>query len=148
MSLWFWFALAVAFVIIEVLTMTLFFVSLALGALAGAVIDALGGNFVLQWVFAAAVAVLSLTVLRPFALKFLFRKDSHHRSWMENLVNSEAMTLTEVDESTGQVRLSNETWSARTEMHALPLPANATVTVLRIEGAVAIVSGLNLSRDS
>ena len=148
MSFWFWFALAVAFVIIEILTTTLFFVSLALGALAGVLALALGGNFVLQFVVAAAISVISLTILRPFALKFLFRKDPHHQSWMENLVNSEAMTLTEVDEASGQVRLSNETWSARTEAHAVPVPANATVTVLRIEGAVAIISGLNLSRQS
>ena len=137
MHIWVWLAFAGGFVILELLTLSLVFVSFAIAALAGALGAALWSNSNLQWIGFAIVAVLTLGFLRPFARKYLFKKNPEARTGIDALISSLATTLTEITSSGGTIRLRNETWTARSE--AEPIPKGTKVTVTRIDGAVAIV---------
>lgn len=137
MHIWVWLALAGGFVVLELLTLSLIFVSFAIAALAGALGAALWGNSNLQWISFAVVAVLTLGFLRPFARKYLFKKNSDARTGVDALISSPATTLTKVTSDVGTIRLRNETWSARSESEEIP--EGTDVIVIRIDGAVAIV---------
>ena len=137
MHYWIWLALAGGFVVLEILTLSLIFFSFAIAALVGSLGAAIwvGGSF--QWIGFALTAVLSLAVIRPFVRKYLFRKSSGGSTGIDALINHEALTITEVTEVTGSIRLRDETWTARCV--AGSIPAGSRVLVARIDGAVAIV---------
>ncbi len=138
MHYWIWLALAGGFIILEILTLSLIFFSFAIAALVGAIGAALwvGGSF--QWIGFAVTAVLSLAIIRPFVRKYLFRKSSGGSTGVDALINLEALTLTEITDVTGTIRLRNETWTARCITGSIP--AGSQVLVARIDGAVAIVA--------
>src|SRR4051812_38822278 len=66
-----WVGLALLLGAIEVATLDLIFIMLALGAVGAAAAAALGANFAVQVVVFAVVAMLLLGVLRPVALRRL-----------------------------------------------------------------------------
>ena len=137
MHFWVWLALAGGFLVVEILTMSLIFLSFSLAALIGAVAAALWGNSFAQWVGFALAAVLSLAVIRPLVRTYLFRKSSGTKTGFAALIHEDALALSELTTETGRIRLRNEVWSARSDNGSIP--EGASVTVVRIDGAVAIV---------
>lgn len=138
MHFWVWLALAGGFLVVEILTMSLIFLSFAMAALVGAVAAGLWSGSYLQWVGFAVAAVLSLAVIRPLVRKYLFKKSSGSKTGFAALVHQEATTLSEVTTEAGRIRLRNEVWTAHCDSGSIP--EGASVTVVRIDGAVAIVA--------
>jgi membrane protein implicated in regulation of membrane protease activity len=137
MHFWAWLALAGAFVVLEILTMSLIFASFALAALIGAAAAATWPHSIAQWLFFAFTAVLTLAILRPFARKYLFHKSLDGKTGIDALIGIQGHTLSEVTRHGGQVRLRNETWTARTDNGSIAMDTEVIVTA--IDGAVAIV---------
>ncbi len=137
MHYWIWLALAGGFIVLEILTLSLIFFSFAIAAVVGALGAAIwvGGSF--QWVGFAVTAVLSLALIRPFVRKYLFKKSSGGSTGVDALINHQALTLTEVTDLSGSIRLRNETWTARSLKGSIP--SGTQVLVARIDGATAIV---------
>lgn len=133
-----WLALAGAFLVVEILTLSLIFFSFAFAAAVGGLCAAIWVGSSMQWVGFAVTAVVSLSFIRPLVKKYLFLKPGDSKTGVDALLSSEAVALTEITSSTGTIRLHNETWTARCEEH--PIAAGAKVYVTRIDGAVAIVS--------
>ena len=138
MHYWVWLAVAGGFLVIEILTMSLIFLSFSLAAFVGAIAAAVWSDSPLQWVGFAIAAVLSLAVLRPFVRKYLFNKSSGSKTGMDALIHAEARTISAVTTEGGSIRLRNETWTARSSTGSIP--EGSAVTVIRIDGAVAIVT--------
>lgn len=137
MHFWVWLALAGGFIVLEILTMSLIFMSFALAALVGALAAGLWIDSPAQWIGFALSAVLTLGIIRPFVRKYLSRKTIGGETGMDALIFSEAITLSEVNSIGGTIRLRNETWSARCESEAIP--ERTEVIVTHIDGAVALV---------
>jgi len=138
MHYWVWLAVAGGFLVIEILTMSLIFLSFSLAALVGAIAAAVWGDSPLQWIGFAIAAVLSLGVLRPVVRKYLFKKSSGGKTGMDALIHAEAKTISTVTPDGGSIRLHNEVWTARSLTGFIP--EDSSVTVIRIDGAVAVVA--------
>lgn len=138
--LW-WVAAALALGLIEIASLDLVFVMLALAALAAAAAAGLDGSITVQVLTFVAVAALLLAVLRPVALRKLKPAGEDERTNADALVGRTALVLREVTDRSGLVKLTGEEWTARTAPGTV-LPADATVSVLRIEGATAVVAPL------
>jgi membrane protein implicated in regulation of membrane protease activity len=132
-----WLAAGSALLVAEMLTVNLLFASLAFSAFMAAIANALGYNMAVQGFTFGVAAILSLFILRPIALKHLKKTTPDFATNVDALVGAPAMALTEVNEMSGQVKLSGETWSARTESGVIP--AGSKVEVLSIEGATAVI---------
>lgn len=146
MHFWSWLAFVGGFIVLEILTLSLVFLSLAVAALAGAIGAALWSETYLQWIFFGITALLTLFVVRPLARRYLFKKSADSQTGMDALISAPALTITLVNSSAGRIRLRDEIWSARTDSQEIP--AGSEVTVVRIDGAVAIVlPKLSLSND-
>ncbi|MEV5342630.1 NfeD family protein [Streptomyces sp. NPDC052676] len=111
---------------------------LAVGAVAGAIAAALGGDVVIQVLVFVAVSVALLAVVRPIATR--------HRSQRPQLVTGvealkgrQAVVLERVDGSGGRVKLAGEIWSARALDTDRSYEVGQQVDVVDIEGATAIV---------
>ena len=137
MPIWMWLAAGSALLVAEMLTVNLLFASLAFSAFMAAIANALGYNMAVQGFTFGVAAILSLFILRPIALKHLKKTTPDFATNVDALVGAPAMALTEVNEMSGQIKLSGETWSARTESGVIP--TGSKVEVLSIEGATAVI---------
>jgi membrane protein implicated in regulation of membrane protease activity len=134
-----WLVAALALAGAEALTGDLFLLMLSGGALSAAGASALFGGPV--WVDGAVFAVVSMLLLvlvRP-ALRRRFAEGTGLLEPMKALEGKNALVLDRVARHEGQVKLEGEVWTAR------PLDDNDVyepgdhVTVMRIDGATAVV---------
>jgi membrane protein implicated in regulation of membrane protease activity len=132
-----WLAASGALLVIEILTVDLLFASLAFSALIAAGANALGFGVVIQGVVFGVGAIGSLMFLRPVALRHLKKKPADHATNIEALIGAPAMTLSAITEHDGLVKLSGETWSARSNTGEIEV--GSQVEVVAIEGATAVV---------
>lgn len=137
MQIWMWLAASGALLVIEILTVDLLFASLAFSALLAAGANALGFGVVIQGVVFGVGAIGSLMFLRPIALRHLKKKPADHATNIEALIGAPAMTLSAITEHDGLVKLSGETWSARSNTGEIEV--GSQVEVVAIEGATAVV---------
>jgi membrane protein implicated in regulation of membrane protease activity len=137
MQIWMWLAAAGVLLVIEMLTVDLLFASLAFSALMAAAANAFGLDMATQGVVFGVAAAISLLVLRPIALKHLRKRPADFATNVEALVGAPALALSQITDISGQVKLSGEVWSARSESGLIA--AESRVEVVAIEGATAVV---------
>lgn len=133
-----WLVVAVALGIAEVFTLTLAFGIFSGAALLAAVAAGVGASWVVQLLTFTVASALGLLVIRPIARQHA-RQPPLSRDGTDALVGKAATVLEEVTDAQGLVRLSGETWSARSLDEQLVIPVGATVDVMEIQGATAIV---------
>jgi membrane protein implicated in regulation of membrane protease activity len=135
-----WIILAAVLGVAEIFTLTAALGLLAVGALAAALVAALGFGPFAQFAVFAAVSVAGLVVIRPLVKRQLRpRYGPQHRFGVAALVGRQARVVQEVTGHAGRVRIGGEEWSARAYDETLVIPAGATVDVIEIEGATALV---------
>ena len=137
MQLWMWLAASGVLLVIEIITVDLLFASLAFATLMAALANVLNLSVALQGVTFALAAAISIFILRQIALRHLKKRPANFATNIEALIGAPALSLTEVSENSGQVKLNGETWSARSISGAIP--ANVSALVVSIECATAIV---------
>jgi len=133
-----WLIIAAVLGTIEIVTVTFAFGLVAVGALVAAIAGAAGGNLAVQFGAFAAASALGLGVARPIAMRHV-RQPPLLRTGTAALVGRSAYVLDEVTAQGGRVRIGGEEWSARPYDETLTIPKGATVDVLQIEGAMALV---------
>jgi membrane protein implicated in regulation of membrane protease activity len=135
-----WIILAAVLGVAEMLTLTAALGLLALAALVAAAVAALGGDPVLQFGAFAVVAVAGLGLVRPLIHRQLqVRLGPQHKFGVAALVGRQARVVQEVTGHAGRVQIGGEEWSARAYDETLVIPTGATVDVIQIEGATALV---------
>jgi membrane protein implicated in regulation of membrane protease activity len=137
-----WLVLILAFATIEVFTLEMTFLMLALGSVAGLLSGLFGIPWWAQFIIAAVVAVALMLVLRPPLLRALRRGGDPARSNVDALIGAEGTVVQTVGDAGGQVRLQNgETWTARLSpaTEQVDVPVGGRVLVTGIDGATAVV---------
>jgi len=133
-----WLAAAVVLGVAEYFTLTLALGLLAAAALVAAVVAGLGAPLLVQVLAFAIAGALGLLIVRPVA-----RRQMTHpplvREGSYALVGKRAVVVEEVTGTRGLIKLSGEVWSARALDEDQVIPAGASVDVMEIEGATAIV---------
>jgi membrane protein implicated in regulation of membrane protease activity len=133
-----WLIIAVLLGIAEIFTLTA-----ALGLLGGAaviasVFAAIGLPVPLQLLVFTLSAAAGIVILRPIATRHMLRPQLQ-RFGVEALVGRTAYVVREVTGRDGAVRIGGEEWTARALDESLVIPAGATVDVIQIDGATAVV---------
>jgi membrane protein implicated in regulation of membrane protease activity len=136
---WVWWLVAAAALGIPlVMTALPEFGMFAVGALAAALVSALGGGVVLQVVVFAVVSAALVAVVRPIAVRHRSTKPAL-RTGIEALKGRQAVVLERVDGYEGRIKLGGEVWSARSLDADQTFEVGQRVDVVEIEGATAIV---------
>ncbi len=139
MDAWVWWLIgAVALGIPLVMTAMPEFGMCAVGAVAAAVVAALGGGIVLQVMAFVIVSVALVAVVRSIANTHRTQRPSF-ASGIDALKGKQAVVLETVDGSGGRIKLAGEVWSARPLDGTLSYDVGQQVDVVEIEGATAIV---------
>ena len=133
-----WLIIAAVLGAVEIVTVTLAFGLVAVGALAAAVAGAAGAPLGAQFGAFAVVSAVGLGVARPLAMRHV-RQPPLLRSGTAALVGRSATVTEEVSADGGRVRIGADIWTARPYDETLVIPAGTRVDVLHIEGATALV---------
>jgi membrane protein implicated in regulation of membrane protease activity len=139
-------SVAIVWLVVAVLLggVELFTLSAVAGLLGGAALltagtAALGLPVVLQFPVFAVAAVAGLLLLRPVAVRHLLHPSGSFG--VDALVGRSARVTREVSDQGGTVRVGGDDWTARTVLGARPIPVGATVDIVTIDGATAVVHG-------
>ncbi|TQK43645.1 membrane protein implicated in regulation of membrane protease activity [Streptomyces sp. SLBN-118] len=136
---WVWWLIgAVGLGIPLVLTAMPEFGMLSAGAVAGAVVAALGGGTVAQVLVFALVSVALIAVVRPIATRQRAQRPQFS-SGVDALKGRHAVVLERVDSSGGRIKLAGEIWSARALDAEMSFEVGQQVDVVEIDGATAVV---------
>ena len=133
-----WLVLAAVLGVAEVMTTTLAFGLIAVGAVVAAVVGAAGVGLPFQLGAFALAAAAGLVVVRPIAMRHI-KQPPLLRTGTSALVGRSAKVVAEITDDGGQVRIGGELWSARCYDESQVIPVGSTVDVFAIEGATALV---------
>lgn len=138
-----WLVLILLFVTIEMMTLELTFLMIALGSVGGLVAGLLGAPWWLQLVIAAILALVLLLGIKPPLLRALKRGGDPTKTNVDALLGLEGSVVKSIEGAGGLVRLSNgETWTARLSPAAAQrvVGPGEHVVVTAIDGATAVVT--------
>jgi membrane protein implicated in regulation of membrane protease activity len=134
-----WLAVAVVLAVWEAMTTNLVSMWFVGGAVAAFLTVLLGGGLLVQLIVFTVVSAALLAAMRPLVKKRLLVKDPI-RTNVNRLLGTSGIVTEPIDNlrATGAVRLGGVEWTARSADGG-PIPKDAQVKVLRIEGVKAIV---------
>jgi membrane protein implicated in regulation of membrane protease activity len=136
-----WIAVALAFAIVEVLTVSLFAGFVSLGAMGAAVAAFVGDDIVSQAIVFAIVAMLGILAVRRPLLAYLQRRAGPALvSGAQSMIGQTAFVVDAIRgrDGPGHVRIAGEDWPALTR-HGEPVDAGAEVRVVEIRRATLVV---------
>lgn len=134
-----WVILAVVLGVAEIFTLTAALGLLGVASLLTAGAAAVGLPVPLQFLVFALTSTAGLVVIRPLVKRHNIRQPQLTRFGVEALVGKPAYVVAEVTGHDGRIRLAGEEWSARAYDETLVIPTGATVDVIEIDGATALV---------
>lgn len=139
MSLLIWLAIVVVFLAIEAITVGLYTIWFAAGALVALIAGALGIGIVGQFLLFFAVSLILLFFTRPFALKYV--NPHRTRTNYEDAVDKIVRVTERVDnrKETGIAILNGQEWTARTLDEEKTLEVGSTAKVAEIKGVKLIL---------
>jgi membrane protein implicated in regulation of membrane protease activity len=139
-AFWFWVIVAVAFAIVEVVTVAFFAVFIAIGALGAALVALLGFNLLVQAIVLGLIGVAGILMARPFLVDRLHIGRGRLRSGAESMVGQQAVLLEPIVGvgQPGHVKIAGELWPALTD-DGSAVPVNTLVVVTALRSTTLIV---------
>ena len=139
---WFWIAVAIGLMVVELSTTQLVCIWFSLGAIITSVIKLIfsGIGFPWQLLIFALVSVGLLIATRPLVRKYLRNKGDGQKTNLELVIDKEAIVTEEINNIKGEgaIKVNGLTWSARSEDGNI-IPAGTIVVFKEINGNKAIV---------
>lgn len=134
-----WLILVAVLLIMEAMTTALTTIWFAGGALVAAAAAWFGASLTVQLLLFFIVAVLLLIFTRPWAVKYLNKGVSSTN--VNSLIGKTAVVTQEINnlEQTGQVRIHDIEWMARTDVDGIVISEKTIVEILEVHGVKLIV---------
>lgn len=134
-----WAVVAVVCLILELTAGDFFIICFAVGAVFAAVVTAMGGGIYLQLGAFAVFTLISIFLVRPFALKYLHRHDEHRVSNADALLGRRGRVVETVKaDGYGRVAIDGDVWKAVTREGA-DIPEGTAVRVVGRESTIITV---------
>ena len=134
-----WLGILAVLLVIEGLTTALTTIWFAGGALIAAFAALLGLGIVPQLLLFFCVSLVLLFFTRPVAMR-LMNKDTEKTN-VEGLLGKTAVVIQKIDNlaQTGQVRINDIEWMARTSDDSITIPEGTVVVIKEVHGVKLIV---------
>ncbi len=139
-AFWFWVVVAIAFAVVEIMTVAFFAVFITIGALGAAVASLLGFGLLVQAIVLGVLGVAGIMIARPFLVDRLHMGRPALRSGADSMVGQQAILLEPIVGvgQPGHVKIAGELWPALTD-DGSPVPANTLVVVTALRSTTLIV---------
>lgn len=134
-----WLILLACFLVVEAITVGLTTIWFAGGALVAAIASGLGAGILIQWVLFLIVSLALLIFTRPMAVRYMNK--CVPKTNVNSLIGERAVVIQKINnlEQTGQVRINDIEWMARTSSDEVTIPEHAIVTIEDVQGVKLIV---------
>lgn len=133
----FWLIGGIALIAAEMLSGDFFLLMVGVGALVAAGSEWAFGNTLVSSAVFALVSIGLVTFARPWLKRRMHGELVHTNA--DALIGRKAVAVSVVDGRGGQVRLDGDVWSARSFDDKQAISPGASVTVVEIAGATAVV---------
>jgi membrane protein implicated in regulation of membrane protease activity len=134
-----WLIAAGLFAAGEMVSLDLVLLMFAGGALGGMTVALLGGATALQLIAFIVVSGLLLVLVRPLAKKHLTERTPLQLDGVDTLIGRTARVTQPVDSAGGRIRMGADEWTARSQSSGESFEVGATVRILQVDGATAVV---------
>lgn len=134
-----WLILLAVLLVTEAVTVGLTTIWFAGGALAAAIASGLGAGILIQWILFLSISVVLLIFTRPLAVRYMNR--GVEKTNVDSLIGKRAVVIQKINnlEQTGQVRINDIEWMARSLSDDMHIPENAIVVIEDVQGVKLIV---------
>ena len=138
-----WLIVLAVLLIIEAIT-TIWFAG---GALIAAVLSWMGMGIAVQWGVFLLISLVLLIFTRPLAVRYMNRGVT--KTNVDSLIGEKAVVIQEINNlaQTGQVRINDIEWMARTVSDEELIPAHTVVEIEAVRGVKLIVKKQNISEE-
>ncbi len=135
----FWLVLAVAFITVELSTVTLTSIWFAAGAIAALLVATCNGSPVIQVIVFIVVSAAMLVLTRPWAKTFINAKKTSTNA--DRAIGQEVILSERVSnlDQTGMAVVNGQEWTVRTEDDKEVIEQGELVRIVRISGVKLIV---------
>jgi membrane protein implicated in regulation of membrane protease activity len=134
-----WLIAAGLFGVGEMVSLDLVLLMFAGGALGGMTVALVGGEVVFQLIAFIAVAGILLATVRPIAKRHLTDRTPLQLDGVDTLIGRTAVVTRAVDSTGGRIKMGADEWSARSQHGGEAFPIGATVRIMQVDGATAVV---------
>ena len=133
-----WAVIAVLCLILELTAGDFFILCFSIGAAFAAMSAAFGAGFYVQLAVFAVFTLVSLFLVRPFALRYLHRNDENRVSNADALLGRHGKVVETIEaDGFGRVQIDSDVWKAVTK--GATIPVGATVLVVDRESTIITV---------
>ena len=131
---------ALIFIIIEIFTNGFAVICFAFGAMGSAVASACDASIEMQLLCFCLCTLLAFVAVRPFLLKFFYRRNDAVKTNAEALIGRRAIVSETIDNvsGTGRVSIDGDDWKATTEDDAT-IAKGSHVTITKIDSIILTV---------
>ena len=134
-----WLILLACFLVVEAITVGLTKILFAGGAIVAAIASGPGVGIVIQWVLFLVISLVLLIFTRPLAVRYMNK--GVPKTNVNSLIGERAVVIQKINnlEQSGQVRINDIEWMARTSSDEVTIPEHAIVTIEDVQGVKLIV---------
>lgn len=138
-----WAVIAVLCLILELTAGDFFIICFSIGAVFAAACAALGGGFYWQLAVFAALTLVSLFLVRPFALRYLHRNEEQRMSNADALIGRRGRVVEAIEKNGfGRVAIDGDVWKAVANVDE-KIPVGTAVRVVDRESIIITVEIIN-----
>ena len=134
-----WLIVLAVFLVIEAITVGLTTIWFAGGALVAAIASGAGAGILVQWILFLVISLVLLIFTRPLAVRYMNK--GVPKTNVNSLIGEKAVVIQKINnlEQTGQVRINDIEWMARTSSDEVTIPEQTVVTIEAVQGVKLIV---------
>ena len=133
-----WLIVALALLIIEILTSGFAAICFSIGAFCSALTAYLGCSLTVQLSVFAAISLLCAFAVRPLFIKFLSNKGKDSETNAQSMIGRTAIVTEDVDKNTGRVSIYGESWQAVSATDDI-IPKGEKVIITKIDSLILTV---------
>ena len=124
-----WLIVLAVFLVIEAITVGLTTIWFAGGALVAAIASGAGAGILVQWILFLVISLVLLIFTRPLAVRYMNK--GVPKTNVNSLIGEKAVVIQKINnlEQTGQVRINDIEWMARTSSDEITIPEQTVVTI-------------------
>ena len=135
---WFWLAIVILAIVVEVFTEQLVSIWFIPGALISILVDILNGNLIWQIIIFLAVSVIGIIVGKKFLSKY--KSDNSAKTNIDAIIGEKCIVTEKIDNfaGCGQAKVKGQVWSARGVVEDDVFEPGEILQIVAIEGVKLI----------
>ncbi|MDR1459605.1 MAG: NfeD family protein [Bacteroidales bacterium] len=135
-----WLIVAVFFLVVEILTSTFVFLCFSIGCVVSSIFAYFGVGLSIQLLIFSIITCASFFTVRPFMLKYAYRKSDKIKTNVDALVGMKGRVIEAInlEKNTGRVFVSGDDWRAESENGEV-IQKDEQIEVKQVNSTILIV---------